>query len=79
MFLLSVFNLFLQTACFNSTTIYVKSQNILYSTYLDVTVLKLRELSPILVGSEDTLLNKWNSFFQRQGIHICRNWTVKTL
>ena len=55
MFLLSVFNLFLQTACFNSTTIYVKSQNILYSTYLDVTVLKLRELSPVLVGSEDTL------------------------
>ena len=24
-------------------------------------------------------LNKWNSFFQWQGIHICRNWTVKTL
>ena len=49
------FNLFSQTACFNSTTIYIKSQNILYSTYLDVAVLKLRELSPVLVGSEDTL------------------------
>ena len=35
-------------------TIAAKTSQI-YVAYMDVTVLKLRELSPILVGSEDTL------------------------
>ena len=57
MFLLSAFIViyFHRPHALIQQPIHVKSQNILYSTYLDVTVLKLRELSPVLVGSEDTL------------------------